>query len=223
MSRDIGNYVCTICSRTFTRKPSGERHRKNNNLGSAAIVQFIEYIIGRLEGRYPPGDLSLHRRRKNEKIQGSSSFTVDNYKNANSQFTTLPDMTIEESSQYVSRGDLRVNNDETRDAATNKGPTENEPTLDRIRSGIESKFRSSRREEANVYQRHSSPSQGISSSELLEETLKLQEFSVLVQRHYSKDNAKAILADAIMYLAGSNWDDWMDSKLAFLRSIDKVL
>jgi hypothetical protein len=37
-----------------------------------------------------------------------------------------------------------------------------------------------------------------------------------VRRHYSKDNAKAILADAIMYLAGSNWDDWMDSKLAFL-------
>jgi hypothetical protein len=220
MSRGMGNYVCTICSRTFTRKPSGERHRKNNNLRSAEIVQSIDYIIGRLEGWYPPGDLSLHRRRKNEKKnQRSSSFTIDNYKNANSQFTTLPDMTTEESSQYVWRGDRRVNND----AATNKGPSENEPTLDRIRSDIENKFRSSRREGANVYQRHSSTSQGISSSELLEETLKLQQFSVLVRRHYSKDNAKAILADAIMYLAGSNWDDWMDSKLAFLRSIDKVL
>ena len=49
------NYVCTVCSKTHTRKPSVERHSDNNNhSGTAPFVRFIDYIIGRIEGRSLP-------------------------------------------------------------------------------------------------------------------------------------------------------------------------
>lgn len=227
MNRYLGNYVCASCSQTFTRKSSGERHRKNNNLGSAAIVRFMDYLIGRLEGRYQTGDPSLHRQRKN---QPNSSFSLVNYKNAKianqiskSRFTIFPDLTIEGSSQYVTRGDSRVDNNETRDPATNKSPTGNEPNLNQ-EGNIESKFQSNGREEETANQGDSSASHRTSSSVLSDKTVKFQEFSVLVQKYYSKDNAKDILTCVSMnYLDGSNWDDWMDSRLVFLRSIHKVL
>jgi hypothetical protein len=231
MNRYPGNYVCASCSQTFTRKSSGERHRKNNNLGSAAIVRFMDYLIGRLEGRYQTGDPSLHRRRKKDtKNQANNSFSLENYKNAKmineiskSRFTIFPGVTIEESSQYVTRGDSKVDNNETRDPATNKSPTENQPNLNLIEDGIESKFQSNGREEATAFQRDLSHSDRTSSSVLSGKTVKFQEFSVLVQKYYSKDNAKDILTCVNMnYLAGSNWDDWMDTNLVFLRSIHKV-
>jgi hypothetical protein len=65
------NFVCTICSQTFTRKWRGMVHRDNIHAGAGDIVRLIDYMIGRTNGQYLPGDPSLYRRRRRmENISG---------------------------------------------------------------------------------------------------------------------------------------------------------
>jgi hypothetical protein len=66
MSHKI-NYVCIICSATFTRKSSAKRHSADIHAGTAFFVRLIDYI-GRAQGRYQPGNPQLYRqKKKNEK------------------------------------------------------------------------------------------------------------------------------------------------------------
>ena len=58
------NFVCTICSQTFTRKWRGMVHRDNIHAGAGDIVRLIDYMIGRTNGQYLPGDPSLYKRRR---------------------------------------------------------------------------------------------------------------------------------------------------------------
>lgn len=58
------NYVCTICSQTFTRKWRGTMHNSNMHAGLAQIVRLIDYMIGRCNGEYIPSDPSLYRRKR---------------------------------------------------------------------------------------------------------------------------------------------------------------
>jgi hypothetical protein len=88
------NYVCTLCSQTFTRKPSAERHRINFHLGAAPFVRFMDYIIGRIEGRYQPSDPLLYRRKN--KIMKHNDTRMANEVPL-SQFTVMPDKTKEPS------------------------------------------------------------------------------------------------------------------------------
>jgi hypothetical protein len=46
-------WVCSICAQGFTRKPSAQRHNNNLRHGEGMIVRPFEYIIGRLQGKYP--------------------------------------------------------------------------------------------------------------------------------------------------------------------------
>jgi hypothetical protein len=60
--KDIrANYLCTLCSQTFTRKLSGEGHNLGLHSGMAPIVRFIDYIVGRIGGRYHPSNPLLFR------------------------------------------------------------------------------------------------------------------------------------------------------------------
>ena len=108
----LANHVCTLCSETFTRKPSGDRHNLNLHSGMAPIVRFIDYVVGRIEGRYQPSNPLLFRRKNNVIHRKNNSLSLDNCKNAkkvnevSSRFTIMPDMT-KESSQSITRGNFR--------------------------------------------------------------------------------------------------------------------
>ena len=54
---------CTLCSEGFTRKYSANRHNQNLHHGQGKIVRTIDYIIGRLAGKYSPCDPSTYRSR----------------------------------------------------------------------------------------------------------------------------------------------------------------
>jgi TPP-dependent pyruvate/acetoin dehydrogenase alpha subunit len=60
-------YVCTTCSQHFTTKYSAKRH----NIIAAhrgEIVTLVEYLMGRLSGRYQASHPSWYRkRRRNER------------------------------------------------------------------------------------------------------------------------------------------------------------
>jgi hypothetical protein len=70
------NYVCTICSQTFTRKWRGKTHSINLHSGSAEIVRFVDYIVGRLDGQYFAGDPSLYRSKKSDFSSHENNSTV---------------------------------------------------------------------------------------------------------------------------------------------------
>lgn len=58
-------WVCSTCSQGLTRKSSAKRHNNNLHSGSATIVRPLEYIIGRLNGKFPPTMDPLLFRHKN--------------------------------------------------------------------------------------------------------------------------------------------------------------
>ena len=191
--KDIkANYVCTLCSQTFTRKLSGERHNLNLHSGMAPIVKFIDYIVGRIEGRYHPSNPLLFRCKNKYMHKKNSTLPMDNYKNektvneVSSQFTVMPDKT-KESSQSMTRGgnfEFGYKQDPADVSTDNFGPR-----IDNIRDTNQSKSNWSQRREA-VYQKPSSSSYATSDSQYLDKIGKLQEFATLLQKHCPKDTAK---------------------------------
>jgi hypothetical protein len=211
MKDNPDNYVCTVCSQTFTRKPSAKRHSNNNHSGRAPFVRSIDYIIGRIEGRYQPSDPLLYRRKKNNlRPINNSSFSLENSKNANaanndsaSHFTAIPDKTIKEPNYGVTN--IKSNYKEDREASSN--------ILNRIESldGIEG------------YDKNSS-SFGVFNTEFLERSLKWQEFTTLVNRYHHEDTAREILACANLFISQGKPDFVeIDEKLSFLRKVDRIL
>jgi hypothetical protein len=60
------NWICSLCGQTFTRNTSGKRHNLNLHAGLSQIVNYTEYYVGRLNGKYlqPSHSPSSFRRKK---------------------------------------------------------------------------------------------------------------------------------------------------------------
>jgi hypothetical protein len=212
------NYVCAICSQTFTRRGSCERHRIENNLDPTASVRFVDYLVGRLSGRYWPGSPSLHRRKIGEKkSQINDTFFVKRYKNDKypkvfpSRFSIMPDIITRRYSQNMMKGGSRFN--ETHYTSAKSVPADNVEKMDGNRDGIEFCIR----ETTLRYQKRIHVD---SDDHLLEDSQILREFTTLVQTYYSDFNAMYILTYSKI-LRGQAYDDWIDSRLAILREMDK--
>jgi hypothetical protein len=206
------NYVCTLCSQTFTRKPSAERHRINIHLGATPFVRFMDYIIGRIEGRYQPSDPLLYRR-KNKIMKRNDTRTAN--ESHPSQFTVMPDKTKEPSQDDFRSGYKQELFERSLDISRSK--------MDGMKETEQSRSQWGRRQEA-VYQEASPSSNEISSSQCLAQIVKLQEFADLVQKFYSKDTARELLVCAFMLDPEKlEQDGWIDLNLAFLRNYDKLV
>lgn len=70
-------YVCSICAQDFTRKYNANRHNQNIHFGQAEIVRFLEYLVGRVSGKYQPADPLLYGN-KNKKNGGRSTVVHQN-------------------------------------------------------------------------------------------------------------------------------------------------
>ena len=218
--KDIrANYVCTLCSQTFTRKPSGERHNLNLHSGMAAIVRFIDYIVGRIAGRYQPSNPLVFRRKKNVISRKNDSLPPE-CKNANivnevsSQYTIMPDKT-KESSQSTTRVNFGFGyNQDSLDILTNNIG----PRLAGSKDANQTK--SVRNQNQAVYQKTSSSSSYRTlDSPSSDKIAKCQEFATLIKKHYSGDIAKDLMFCAST-LGAENWEQggWIDEMLVFLRN-----
>jgi hypothetical protein len=97
------NYVCATCGQDFTRRYSANRHNNHFHFGNGIIVRFLEYIIGRTNGRFPPplpannNNLSTRIIRKwwHNNDNSSRPFNVNDGLRGrnNGRFTTIPDQT----------------------------------------------------------------------------------------------------------------------------------
>jgi hypothetical protein len=52
MSKPI--WACPICAEDFTRKSSALRHINNLHEGRCPLVRYIDYLVGKQSGLYPP-------------------------------------------------------------------------------------------------------------------------------------------------------------------------
>jgi hypothetical protein len=67
-------WTCATCGQGFTRRPSANRHNVNLHSGHALVIRTLEYIIGRVNGRFPePTDPLSFRHKRTSKNQLSYS------------------------------------------------------------------------------------------------------------------------------------------------------
>jgi len=53
-------WTCATCGQGFTRRPSADRHNINLHSGRALVIRTLEYIIGRVNGRFPAQLILCH-------------------------------------------------------------------------------------------------------------------------------------------------------------------
>lgn len=68
-----------MCSQTFTRKWRGNVHNLNVHGGVSQTVRMVDYIIGRVNGKYVSSDPALFRRRRGIKNGFGRSAAIFNY------------------------------------------------------------------------------------------------------------------------------------------------
>jgi hypothetical protein len=71
------NYVCILCSQTFTRRWRGNVHNINIHGGMSQTVRMVDYIVGRVSGNYLASDPALFRRGRARNRQTASSVSVN--------------------------------------------------------------------------------------------------------------------------------------------------
>ncbi len=76
----IINRLSCMCSQDFTRRYNTNRHNQNIHSNKAQIVRFLEYLIGRISGKYLPAD-PLSYRLKNRNNNNKTTFVHENASN----------------------------------------------------------------------------------------------------------------------------------------------
>lgn len=56
------NWVCILCSQTFTRKSSAKRHNGNLHYNNASYIRILDYEIGRIQGIYHASDPAFYKK-----------------------------------------------------------------------------------------------------------------------------------------------------------------
>jgi hypothetical protein len=70
-------WVCIICSQTFTRNSSAKRHNTNLHEGKGGHVRYIDYEIGRIQGKYFQNDPVLYKKKSTTKYDISDKQNGD--------------------------------------------------------------------------------------------------------------------------------------------------
>lgn len=197
---DKYTWVCSTCSQGLTRKSSAKRHNNNLHSGSAMIVRPFEYIIGRLNGKFPPTTDPLLFRRKNK--NDKSRQNGDN----NSAFG------------YVSSHDNipwpqnkpGLRNDHNYKNSYGMSLSDSQPDLPHLVSSQESFHNGGLEEKQSSY-----------SYDQVKRMPKLEELRDLLNRHYSYQDAQQVLTLVYANLYNERDEDFLDTTLTQLRDIDR--
>lgn len=218
------NFVCTVCSETFTRKSGARRHNDSIHAGTALFVRFIDYVIGRIEGLYQPSDPRMYRKKKTLEENVKNMTSLENCKNATlgnkipaSRFTTFADGTIKDPYYGIGVTAENVKSDFNRETNRTIPEKSSEPRLNDMQrsdvglNGVERK------------KQNGENSFSFSDLRISDELLELREFFVLVQRNYREEIARDI-TDFVKYVynRGRGHIAEIDKWLPFLRNLDKL-
>ena len=72
------NWSCTECGMYSSRRYSVERHLKNLHKGQGVAIPFVEYLVGRTNGSYPPGQRPAYGSRSKASIREKMEEEAEN-------------------------------------------------------------------------------------------------------------------------------------------------
>jgi hypothetical protein len=90
-------YACGTCGAHFNRRYNAKRHNKIIHVNKSEIVSFVEYLIGRSEGKYLPADPMWYRSKRRS---NSGSRIIHESTNANSSYE-VSNISVPKNSTYT--------------------------------------------------------------------------------------------------------------------------
>jgi hypothetical protein len=218
------NFVCTVCSETFTRKFGAKRHNDGTHAGTALFVRLIDYVTGRIEGRYQPSDPRLYRKKKTIEKNVKNMPFLENCKNVAarkkipaSRFITFADATIKNPYYGIGVTTEKVKSDFNRETNNTIPRKSSESWLNEVKRSDEGLNGIERKKQNGEY------SYSVSDPQISDEILELREFFGLVQKYYGKETARDITACVkYSYNIGRRHAAEIDKWLPFLRNLDKI-
>lgn len=90
------NWCCSACGMYSGRRTCVQRHIDNINIhnGKASAIPFIEYLVGRREGLYPPGERSTFSSEKHRTLADKMQDELENTFARRVVETSLPQLVI---------------------------------------------------------------------------------------------------------------------------------
>jgi hypothetical protein len=73
-------YVCSLCGLNFTRRYNSDRHNQNLHSNKAENVTLMEYLSGRMSGKYLPGNPFSYRKKNRSKKEANFAHDYENDK-----------------------------------------------------------------------------------------------------------------------------------------------
>jgi hypothetical protein len=213
------NYVCIVCSTTFTRKSSAIRHSVHIHAGTAFFVRLIDYIVGRMQGRYQPSNPLLYGQKKRNEKNLRNLHSMINCKNAvavdkihSSRFTVILDETKKDQYDRINSASQSIESDLKRE--TNSQKAGGEAILNDLSPENVDLYIIKRKKQ---YENNSlTPDY---NSQFLE---KYQELATFVRKYHTKEDANQILSRFKgPYLEGKDNLNEIDKWLEVFRKIDR--
>jgi hypothetical protein len=212
-------WVCATCAEHFTRAYGADRHNNNLHEGKGTVFRLLDYIVGRINGQFSPNDPLVYRRKKGKDNKNLLFGSIQNSSNNNN----LGSKVIADS----------MNDILSHENTISKPPNpRSKPNSTYHHS--DDKYDSDNANERPYHSNHvSQPSSKVDGNDnnklpsspidkLVERTLKLEQFKILVKKYYSPQIASQVLTMMSTYmLIQENDDDFLDKLLTFLRNIGK--
>jgi hypothetical protein len=197
MILDKHTWVCSICGQGLTRKSTAVRHNNNLHSRAAMLVRPYEYIVGRLNGKFLQSDPSLYRQNKRSQKNMSDSIYHHEADNNRTRFGAVQDNIVHEHGYGNVRQQPTKSNDVKRTFYAQSDPP------------LQPSYKPA---DVKAYD---------TVEKLSDRMLKLKELEILVNKHYSPQDAKQIIIMAHIQ-ANLEDDDSLDKNLTFLRNIDRA-
>ncbi|MFL6315537.1 MAG: hypothetical protein ACJ73C_02205 [Nitrososphaeraceae archaeon] len=80
-------YACGTCGLYFSRRYNANRHNRNLHYNKADIRPFQEYMLGRMSGKYMPGNPSSYGIKNRSTSESGVVHQYENNNNNNSHFS----------------------------------------------------------------------------------------------------------------------------------------
>jgi hypothetical protein len=206
------NYVCATCGQDFTRRYSANRHNNHFHFGNGIIVRFLEYIIGRTNGRFPPplpannNNLSTRIIRKwwHNNDNSSSPFNSNNsLRDRNDgRFTTIPDQIGNVFGCETVGQSVKSNNNVSKDISKRAPPYNINPPLESPSSLSDKPSHTKQSDVSEVFQQKIS---------------KLAEIKTLLTPYFSHQDIRNMLKQVIIECISSGNDFFLDQTLIMVR------
>ena len=217
------NYVCATCGQDFTRRCSANRHNNHFHFGDGIIVRLLEYIIGRINGQFPPPSPAANNNTSTRIIKkwwhnnyNSKLFTgSNNYNNNNGLrgggydggFTTVPDQIGNAlGCGTVGQPVKSNNNNVSKDISKMAPPHYINPLLQSPSRLSDEPARTKQSEVLEEFQQRIS---------------KLAEIKTLLTPYLSHQDICTILIPLVIECISSGNDDFLDQNLIMVRQIVK--